>query len=146
VFVNPVRGKFAFMKRFASLSGLGLGGAALLLALGAAVRPAALAQTMPGVWELNGVPGAGKPLRQCIADTAALAQFEHRGQSCTRVVISDVGTTAVIHYTCANGGFGQSKMTVITPRSMRIETQGISAKYPFYYVLQARRVGDCPAH
>jgi hypothetical protein len=130
----------------ASLLAVGAGGAALLLALTAAVRPAALAATMPGSWELSGVPAAGKPLRQCVADTAALAQIEHRGQSCTRVVISDAGASTVIHYTCAGGGFGRSKMTVITPRSMRIETQGISANFPFNYVIQARRVGDCDAH
>jgi hypothetical protein len=32
---------------------------------------------------------------------------------------------------------------LITPRSIRIETQGISGDLPFNYVLQARRVGDC---
>lgn len=114
----------------------------LVLALGAAVRPTALAPTSGGVWELAGVPGA-RPARQCVADTTALAQFEHRAKNCTRVVISDSGPTAVIHYTCAGGGFGQSKMTVITPRSLRIETQGISGNLPFNYTLQARRVGDC---
>jgi len=33
---------------------------------------------------------------------------------------------------------------LITPRSIRIETQGISDNLPFNYVIQARRVGDCP--
>ena len=32
---------------------------------------------------------------------------------------------------------------MLTPRSLRIETQGISDSLPFNYVLQARRVGDC---
>jgi hypothetical protein len=36
-------------------------------------------------------------------------------------------------------------MTVITPRSIRIETQGISGDLPFNYVLQARRIGECTA-
>ena len=43
------------------------------------------------------------------------------------------------------GGFGRTKMTVLTPRSMRVETQGISNNAPFNYVLQVRRLGDCPA-
>ena len=43
----------------------------------------------------------------------------------------------------ANRGFGQSKVTLLTPRSMRIETQGISGNLPFNYQLHARRVGDC---
>lgn len=120
--------------------------AALLIALAAAKSPNALAPTRPGIWELSGVPGSSQPVRRCVGDTSALAQFEHRGRNCTRIVISDSGASAEIHYTCAGGGFGQSRMTVITPRSLRIETQGISNNQPFNYVLQARRVGDCPAH
>lgn len=115
------------------------------LALGAARRPAALAQASGGLWEISGAPGARGPARLCIADPAALAQFEHRGKPCTRVVISDAPPATVIHYTCPRGGFGRSKMTVITPRSIRIETQGISGDLPFNYLLQARRVGECAA-
>jgi len=120
--------------------------AALLIALAAAKAPNALAPTRPGIWELSGVPGSSQPVRRCVADTSALAQFEHRSRNCTRVVITDSGASAEIHYTCAGGGFGRTKMTVITPRSMRIETQGISENLPFNYVLQARRVGDCGTH
>jgi len=121
-----------------------LAGAAIaILALGAAQRPAALAMTSGGLWEISGAPGAKAPARMCVADTAVLAQYEHRDQMCTRLVISDTPTAAVIHYTCAGGGFGRSKLTLVTPRSLRIETQGISDNLPFYYVLQARRVGEC---
>ena len=45
----------------------------------------------------------------------------------------------MIDYTCAGGGFGQSKITVLTPRSVRIETQGIADHAPFNYVVQAQR-------
>ena len=127
------------------LAGLGVGGAALLL-LAAAARPATLAETSPGLWELSGLPNTPAPVQQCMADTAALAALEHRGQACKQVVISDTPSTTVIEYTCANGGFGHTKLTLLTPRSMRIETQGISANYPFNYVIQARRVGECAAH
>ncbi len=112
----------------------------------AAARPAALTQTRPGLWEISGMPNAGTAVRQCVADTALLARVEHRGLSCTQVVIKDNPTSTEIHYTCANGGFGRSKVTLLTPRSLRIETQGISANYPFNYVIQARRVGNCPIH
>jgi hypothetical protein len=122
-----------------------VGGAALSL-LAAAARPATLAETTPGLWEFTGFPKPDASARQCVADTAALAALEHRGQSCKQVVISDTPSTTVIEYTCSNGGFGRTKLTLLTPRSLRIETQGISAKYPFNYVIQARRVGDCPAH
>lgn len=133
------------MRRVGTVAALGAGGAALLL-LGAAVRPSALAQTSPGLWEISGLPNAGTAVRQCVANTALLARVEHSGQACKQVVISDTETTTVIDYTCTSGGFGRSKLTLLTPRSLRIETQGISANYPFNYVIQARRVGDCPAH
>jgi len=121
------------------------GGAALLL-LAAAARPATLAETSPGLWEITGFPNPATSARQCVANTASLAALEHRGQSCKQIVISDTPSSTVIEYTCSNGGFGRTKLTLLTPRSLRIETQGISAKYPFNYVIQARRIGDCPAH
>ena len=109
-----------------------------------ASRPAALADAAPGQWEIAGVPGAQGPARQCVADLVALAQFEHRSKTCSRRILSDTGSSAVVQYDCPAGGFGRTKMTVITPRSLRIETQGISDGLPFNYVLQARRIGDCP--
>ena len=118
---------------------------AMALALVAAQQPAALAQTAPGLWEIAGLPGAKAPARECVADVLALAQFEHRAKSCRRNVVGDGPSSAVITYTCAGSEFGRTKMTVITPRSLRIETQGISDNLPFAYVLQARRVGDCPS-
>ena len=121
-------------------------GAAALLLLAAAARPSALDQTSPGLWEMSGMPKTGAAFRQCVGDTAALARVEHRGQSCTQVVIKDNPTWTEIHYTCTAGGFGRTKLTVLTPRSLRIETQGISARYPFNYTIQARRIGDCSAH
>ena len=58
-------------------------------------------------------------------------------------MIRDLRGRAEIIYSCAGGGFGQSKVEQITPRSLRIETQGISRDAPFHYVVQARRVGNC---
>jgi hypothetical protein len=133
------------MGRGKTIATLGAGGAAILL-LAAAALPAALAPTSPGLWELSGLPNTSAPVRQCIADATALAVLEHRGQRCKQVVLSDNPPTTVVDYTCANGGFGHSKLTLLTPRSLRIETQGISANYPFNYVIQARRVGECAAH
>jgi hypothetical protein len=115
------------------------------LVLMAAQRPAALAQTAPGLWEISGLPGAKTPARECVTEMAALARYEHRGRSCTMKVISDGPSGAVVEYSCGGAGFGHTKLEVITPRSLRIETQGVSENLPFSYVLQARRVGDCPA-
>ena len=74
---------------------------------------------------------------------AALAQFEHRGQNCSRSVLNDSQSSTRINYKCGAAGFGQTQVDVITPRSLRISTQGISDQLPFNYVIQAHRVGDC---
>lgn len=109
----------------------------------AAAPPSALSQVSGGLWEVTGAPGADAPQRLCVADVRALAEYEHRGKTCTRSVLSDKGASALISYSCGNAGFGQAQIDVITPRSLRISTQGISDQLPFNYVLQARRVGDC---
>jgi hypothetical protein len=119
----------------------GLGPA--LLTLGAATLPPVLSAS-GGLWEISKSATGTNAERQCVPQAAALAQWEHRKGQCTRVVISSTETDAVIHYTCTGGGFGQSKMHVITPRTLRIETQGIADGFPFNYTLHARRIGDCP--
>jgi hypothetical protein len=114
------------------------------LALAAAARPSIFSQAQAGLWEVTGVPGAKAPLKQCIANVAALAEFEHRGKACSVKVISNSSSSTVIEYSCGAAGFGRSQVDAITPRSFRIDTQGISNQLPFNYVLQARRIGDCP--
>ena len=127
---------------------LGAAGALALLTVAAAPpeKPKALRAASPGLWEISGQPGAEGPQRICVGDLATLAQIEERRSQCTRVVIRDLPTRTEIHYTCTGGGFGQTTIELITPRSLRIETQGIAAGAPFHYVAQARRVGDCPVH
>jgi hypothetical protein len=115
------------------------------LALTAAQQPSALDGVQGGLWEISGAPGAKAPVKQCVAKVAALAEFEHRGKACTMKVVRDQGSSAVIEYSCGKAGFGRAQINVLTPRSLRIDTQGISDQLPFGYVLQARRVGECPA-
>ena len=119
-----------------------------LVTMGAAVvaavpAPQALAPAMGGLWEVSRSATGHNPTRICVPKAELLAQFEHRQAHCTRNVISDKGTEALISYSCPGGGFGQSKMTLITPRTLRIDTQGISDNLPFHYQLHARRIGDC---
>jgi hypothetical protein len=109
----------------------------------AANPPSALTGVAAGLWEISGAPGTQAPVRQCVADILALSEYEHRGHACSRKVLSDAGRSTLINYTCGSAGFGQTQIDVITPRSLRISTQGISDQLPFNYVLQARRVGDC---
>ena len=113
------------------------------MTLMAAAGPSALGQAQAGLWEIRGTPGSSTPVRECVADVAALARFEHRTNSCSAKVSKDAGSSALIEYTCGGAGFGHSEVDVITPRSLRISTQGISGGLPFNYVLQARRVDDC---
>jgi hypothetical protein len=117
------------------------GAALVLLALTAAVRPAVFSQATGGLWEVSRSDGGRRNV--CIADPVLLAQYEHLKSRCSRDVIRDLRGRAEIIYSCAGGGFGQSKVEQITPRSLRIETQGISRDAPFHYVVQARRVGNC---
>ena len=112
------------------------------LALGAATLPPVIAGS-GGLWEVSRSATGANAERKCMPAAVALAQWEHRGAKCTRTIVSSTATETVVSYTCAGGGFGQSKMKVITPRTLRIETQGISGGLPFSYTLHARRVGDC---
>lgn len=98
---------------------------------------------MGGLWEVSRSASGHNPTRICVASPDLLAQFEHRQQRCARTVVSDSGLETLISYKCPSGGFGQSKMTLITPRSLRIDTQGISDDLPFHYQLHARRIGSC---
>jgi hypothetical protein len=133
----------SILRRFAlGLPTVAAAGAAVV-AIGAAPKPTVLGVAVEGEWELSGAPGVHGPIRQCVADIALLGQFEHRGRHCSHSVISDNGTSAVIQYSCGASGFGRSELHLITPRSLKVSTQGISDNLPFNYVLQARRVGDC---
>ena len=123
---------------------LAAAGAALTIALTAAQHAGPLAQASPGLWEITGAQGGKTSIRQCVGDVTVLSQFEHRGQNCSSKVISSGPSSTVIEYRCGGAGFGRSKIDAVTPRNLRIDTQGISGNLPFSYVLQARRVGDCP--
>jgi hypothetical protein len=112
------------------------------LALAAASLPPVLTDPN-GLWEVSRSATGAKAEKSCVPQAAALALWEHRGAKCTRTVISSTATEAVIHYTCQGRDFGHSSVKVITPRTLRIQTQGVSQGYPFNYVLHARRVGNC---
>jgi len=122
-----------------------LAAGAAAFALGAAQLPSGLAQVQPGLWEISGVPGTAAPVRQCVADVAQLARFEHRARNCSLRTVRDAGVTGEVDYSCGPAGFGHSQVTLLTPRALRIATQGISDGLPFNYVIQARRVDDCAA-
>ncbi len=119
-----------------------LGVAALALVC---AGPMLLSQVQGGLWEVSGAPASKQPVRFCLADVATLARFEHRDKNCAARVLKTTANLASIDYNCRFAGFGHSQIEMLTPRSLRIDTQGISNGLPFAYVLQARRIGDCPA-
>ncbi|WP_265570412.1 DUF3617 domain-containing protein [Sphingomicrobium nitratireducens] len=109
----------------------------------ARVGPESLRGAEPGLWVLT-EPGAREAHRQlCVTDPAMLARTEHWRRQCEMTTVSDGPSGATIHYSCTGGGFGQSHLKMVTPRAMRIETQGIDRGLPFHRVLHARRIGNC---
>jgi hypothetical protein len=113
------------------------------LLLIAAAGPRALAPASGGTWEVSFDARGAAARSLCLADPVLLGQWEHRAARCQRFILSDHDNKAVIDYTCGEGGFGRSEITVLTPRTLRIATQGIARGAPFNYVLHARRVGNC---
>lgn len=134
-----------FVAFAAGAAGLVLVAAQQAPALVTAQQAPALSSLRAGLWELDGLPGAKAPSRECIGDVQAFTRLEHRAASCSSKLISDNGHASVIEYSCGPIGFGRSQIDVITPRSLRINTQGISDSLPFNYTLYAHRVGECTA-
>lgn len=122
--------------------GTSLAAVGLFIALGAAQLPPAM--TGAGLWEVARKASGHSSQRLCLTNPAILAQWEHRRAQCRRTVVSAGENRAEVSYTCGGGEFGTSDVRALTPRALRIETQGISRGYPFAYVLHARRMGDCP--
>lgn len=118
-----------------------------VLPAAAALTGASLPQALQGtgLWEVSTKASGLGGARHCLADPAILTQWEHRQAQCTRVILTGASDRAEIQYTCPAGGFGNSKVQVITPRSVRIQTQGISGGLPFGYTIHARRLGPCGA-
>lgn len=107
----------------------------------AAMTPAALGPIEPGLWEMV---ADGEPTRAiCVADPVALTQIRHGAAACTRLVIADEGTSAVVHYSCPGAGWGRTSLRVESPRAVRIDTQGIAGSAPFAFAGEARRTGAC---
>ncbi|WP_294319461.1 hypothetical protein [uncultured Sphingomonas sp.] len=132
--------------------GMGLRwGLAASLAIGSAgVAQSASAPTLaamravtPGNWSLRS-PGSAEAAREsCVADTAVLFRLRLRSAQCTRFVIEDTPRIATVHYTCPGAGHVRTTIHVDTPRTLRIESEGIVDGMPFADAFEARRMGNC---
>jgi hypothetical protein len=103
----------------------------------------ALAGVAGGLWEVDGVPGHNGAVRSCVADPLQLIYSEHPNADCTPTILGDNPPLLRVSFQCRSGSFGQASVKTITPRSLRIEVQGISDGAPYNHVMQARRIGDC---
>lgn len=122
--------------------------AALLTAVaapgGSASRTAALAGVEPGLWEFSRDATGQGARRGCLRDMVLLATYAHAGDRCLRTILSDRPRELIMSLDCGTGDFGRSRITVTTPRSLKLETQGFHRGEPFDFVIYARRVGECP--
>lgn len=120
---------------------------ATLPVAGASAAPvdplAVLAGLESGRWEIR---ADGEPARaMCLADTAQLLQVRHGAAACSRLVIASDKQSATVHYSCPGAGWGRTTLRASTPRSVKIETQGIAENAPFAYSLEAKKTGECGA-
>jgi hypothetical protein len=104
----------------------------------------ALARLQPGRWQVRDLDAPTAPPRSiCVADPQVLLQLEHRGASCSQIVVGKDSRSLTVHYTCAAEGFGQTTVKIVSPSAARVETQGIAHGRPFNYRADARRAGSC---
>jgi hypothetical protein len=128
------------MRRFV-LFGAALGGLAVAGA-SAHVRLSGLAGVKPGLWEVSRTARGDRPARICLRDVGQLASYAHDPARCTRTVLRNQPGTVVMELSCG-ADFGRSTLTVTTPRSLKLETQGIRRGEPYDQTYYARRVGEC---
>jgi len=117
---------------------------AVALLVGGASLPSAMIG--PGEWLISRTLADEGGEKICLTDPALLMQWEHRTRQCTRVILTSSADRAEVQYTCTGGEFGTSRVEMLTPRSVKINAQGISDGYPFAFTLHARRVGPCQSH
>ncbi len=127
-----------FMRRSTIFAGL------LAFPLVAAAAPLVFADAKPGLWELSVAGSAKPPIKVCVKNILEVAAVEHGAPgSCTYRDLGGGNTTKRVNFTCSGGGFGQAVMTVITPRNLKVATQGLVDGAPYNENFQARRLGDC---
>lgn len=101
----------------------------------------ALGQIERGEWSLRAADGSTRSI--CVTDPQALLQLRHRGVSCQRFVVENEANSGRVTYNCPGLGNGDTRISVETPRLIRLETQGMSRGLPFTEEYEGRRTGAC---
>ena len=109
-----------------------------------AVQPGGIAAAQPGLWDVSRSATGANPVRICLADPASLVHWEDRSANCKRDLLTEQANVVTFDYRCTGGAFGRAEVTLLTPRSLKVHTQGISGGLPFDDTLYARRAGNCP--
>lgn len=102
---------------------------------------AALGRIERGEWSLRASDGSTRSI--CVTDPQALLQLRHRGVTCQRFVVENEADGGRVTYSCPGVGNGDTRITVETPRLIRLETQGISKGLPFTEEYEGRKTGAC---
>jgi hypothetical protein len=102
---------------------------------------AALGRIERGEWALRAPDGSTRSI--CVTDPQVLLQLRHRGATCQRFVVENGAEGGRVTYSCPGIGNGDTRITVETPRLIRLETQGISRGLPFTEEYEGRRTGAC---
>lgn len=106
---------------------------------------AALADIVPGQWQLREIDPAAALTSLCITDPAMLIQLKHAALRCPHFVIEDLPRSATVQYSCPGAGHGRTTIKLETRASFHLDTQGIAQGAPFDTSYAARRMGDCGA-
>ncbi len=109
-----------------------------------AEAPTVLPGVQPGLWEVSRDATGRGARRGCIRDMMLLGTYAHAGDRCTRAVLVNSPRRLLMSLDCGGGEFGRSEITVTTPRSIKIDTQGFRRGEPYDFSVYARRVGECP--
>ncbi|HEY0621574.1 hypothetical protein [Sphingomonas sp.] len=102
----------------------------------------ALAQLERGEWTLRASDGSTRAI--CVTDPRVLLQLRERSTGCTNFVVENGANAGRITFSCPTGK-SDTRITVETPRLVRIETQGIIRGLPFTEEYEGRRTGACKA-
>lgn len=119
---------------------LSMGGGGYALAQSGTL--AALAQIERGEWQLRAPDGNTRSI--CVTDPRVLLQLRGRSAGCTNFVVENGANAGRITFSCPTGKT-DTRITVETPRLIRLETQGISRGLPFTEEYEGRRTGACKA-
>ena len=110
----------------------------------AAQAPGVLPGVKPGLWEVSRDATGREARRGCLRNMELLATYAHAGGRCIRTTLVNSPRRLLISLECGEGEFGRSEITVTTPRSLKLETQGFRRGEPYDFSVYARRVGECP--